>query len=745
MSDLELARENRDVYEWIRDNGHSDFVRLAEECDAFTRGEQWDPRVKARLALRRKPHLTINKVLATAATLFGEHLIRRGDISFRASVGGLPTTAAAIDKLWINFTNAQNFEWKEFAAFVDGVIRGRGFLDLRVDFDENMRGEPAITYLNSKDVGLYPGDAGFDPDDWTGVMLTKWLSPRDISQIYGAPINDVMVFADDPMVGADYTDWMKDSFGSTQYDNQIISNDQRAKYRLLRVLERQEWEYKTVVCFVSPETGEVREIPSTWDRERIFTAQAQYGYNIINRRVKKIKWVVSVGDLLLHSAISPYKHFTPIGYFPFIIGGKPIGIIEHLRDPQNLLNKTLSQELHIVAGIANSGFKVKQGSLSNMTTDQLQERGGEDGIVIEVSGALSDVEKLQPNQVPTGLDRLSYKASEAMQEISLVNDSMQGLNRADEAGKAIERKAIQGATSLSPIYASLDQMRRIVGRNWLDLTQEFVTEERMYYITGNAKTAQPQPLEVNKEQDDGTFLNDLTVGEYAVSVTDISARDSWNQYQYDILMQAMRQGAPIPWSEVINTLTILENKDEIVKYLQNQEGQSDPTEEQQKQQQLQMRIMEAEAADKEATANVKNAQAQKAQASAAKEAQPDNSAQMEMAKAQHDAQIKQQDAMLKAEQMLQKAQLDAKMASEQLEFQRQKFQLELEFMREKQALELEKIRASIAGSTAQTALKLDSAQQQAEIQSDMADQKMRLQAQKHTEQMKQQKRKSNSE
>jgi hypothetical protein len=648
----------------------------------------------------------------------------------------------------MNFTRRQNYEWKEMAAFVDGVIRSRGFLDLRIDFDENMRGEPVISYMNSKDVMLYPGDHGMDPDEWTGVMLSRWLSPRDISEIYKIKLKEVLAFADTDDMELDYTDWKKDSFGNTYHDHHVNDTMQRAKYRLLRVLERQEWEYKMTDCFVDIPTGETREIPQGWDNERIQMAQAQFGYGVVRRKVRKINWAVTVGNIKLHNSISPYRHLTPIPYFPFLIGGKPVGVVEQLRDPQNLLNKTLSQELHIVAGIANSGFKIKKGSLANMTPEQLQERGGEDGIVIEYTSSPGDIEKLQPNQVPTGLDRLSYKAGEVMQQISLVNDSMMGLNRADEAGRAIEKKSQSGATSLSPIYAALDQTRSMVARNWLDLTQQFVTEERAYYVTRNARTAEPEQVQVNAEQEDGSYLNDLTAGEFAIHVSNVQSRDSYDLAQFDIMMQMIREGAPIPWSEATNSLTILENRDAIVEFLKQQEGRTDPTEEEMQMRDLERRKLEAEVRDTEASANVKESQADRARIEAAKKLEEDNGARAEEAKLsmefqrmQKEFEMKQQDAELKLQQMLTKTDLDAKMASQKLEAQQRETELKFQMMREKHELEMEKLRAQILAAreanqikAEEAEIKLMSASEQASIKQQQAEQQAYLSQQQAEQQ-----------
>lgn len=701
---------NMQYYHYARAMGHYDFIVKAGEAEAYCRGEQWNAQTKEKLARRKKPALTINKVLPAVSVLLAEQISRSGDVSFRASSGGDPHVATILDKLWINFCQAQNYSAKETAVFMDAVITSRGYFDLRMSFDENMQGEPVLKRVNSKNVILGVDDNydNLEPDDWAWVMQSKWLTPAEISNMYDVDPFDVTSMAYSDVADADLISvGTKNAFGyslnSSAPEAFYLNADDINKIRRFRVFERQQFEYVSVECFVDPVTGEVRQVPD-WDRERIQTAMAQYGYNIIKQKMRVPHWYVSVGNLSLHESKSPYKHYTLIPVFPFVIGGKPVGIVEQLIDPQNLLNKTLSQELHIVAGIANSGFKVRSGALANMTPEQLQERGGEDGIVIEVTGALSDVDKLQPNQVPTGLDRLSYKAAEAMQEISLVNDSLQGLNRADESGKAIERKASMGSGALTPIYTALDHTRRIVARNWLDLVQEFITEPRMYHITGPARTAQTEQVQVNQPQEDGSFLNDLTLGEYSINVTTVQSRDSFDMDQFDILMQMVRQGAPIPWSEIISNLSVIQNRDELVGFLKQQEGRSDPSEAQQQQQQLQMRMMQAEASDKEASAQVKQAQAQKALAIAQKDSQPDNSAQLEMMKMQHQADMKQQELQAKLMSDARKAEIDAQVAQMKLENERIKMQEELEFIRQKHQLELEMLRAKLQDSAAKVEL-----------------------------------------
>jgi hypothetical protein len=718
MKDKDLTSENREAYELCRDYGHSSFLNMAEQCDSYVRGEQWTEDASAEMKRRRKPLLTINKVLPVYAVLLGEEINRRGDVSFRPAAGGSQATAASLDKLWLHFSQTNNLTWKEALSFTDGVVRSRGFLDLRVDFDSATRGEPVLNYLNSKDVLLYPDDTGYDPDGWSGVILTKWMTASTIHELYGVPLEDVDVYGAPGSTQADYVDWKRDSFGNQHSGINTLPRDKAAKYKMLRVIERQDFEYVSSEVFIDPTTGEVRLVPESWDRERISETINQFGYQVSKKRMRKIRWTVSAGDLALHNKMSPYRHLTVVPYFPFLIGGKPLGVIQHLISPQDLLNKTLSQELHIVAGIANSGWKVKKNSLSNMSVAQLERRGGEDGIVIEVTSNLGDVEKLQPNTVPTGMDRLSYKAGEFMQQISLVSESMQGLDRADVSGDAIQMKAERGSLSLSPIYTSLDETRRILARNWLDLVQQYVTEERMYHITGKDKGAQTEQLAVNQPQEDGSFLNDLTVGEYGIVITDVKSRDAYDLEQFGYLIDMIRQGAPVPWSAAVKNLGFLENKDELVEQMKQREGLNPPGEQEKRRAELEERTMAAQAADKEASAAVKQAQAQKVVTEAGKEDTPDPSIMMKAQAEERKMELMLQMMMLKMEQM-----------QEQAATERAKYAEEVRMTREQNALMMEKMRTEIQMLREKGANELYVARQKA----DFEDQRARQEAERDME------------
>ena len=71
-----IATNQFERYERARDNGHLDYIETAKKCDAFYRGNQWDPADVATLDDEGRPALTINTILPTVNTVLGEQSTR---------------------------------------------------------------------------------------------------------------------------------------------------------------------------------------------------------------------------------------------------------------------------------------------------------------------------------------------------------------------------------------------------------------------------------------------------------------------------------------------------------------------------------------------------------------------------------------------------------------------------------------------------------------------------------------------
>lgn len=671
-------------YAWCRDNGHNQFVDKADLCDRFFRGDQWSATDLQTLRRQRRPALTINKILSTLANVMGEQIFNRNEISYRPRRKDSAETATVLTKVFKQISDRNQLDWKRSDMFADGAITSRGFLDVRMEFDKNMQGDVVIENLNPKNVIVDPDAEQYDPDTWNEVFTTKWMTADDIVLLYGKTDGEALRNREQSFFpyGYDSIQSTRDRFGDRFNPAYPGPYDQSSVQRNMRVIERQ---YRTLdrqKHFFAPQTGDMREIPKEFGRDKIAWFVEKYGFQVIPRLVHRIKWIVVCDNFVLKDEWSPYKHFTVVPYFPYFRHGKTIGLVENLIGPQELLNKTSSQELHVINTTANSGWKIRAGSLVNMSTEELEQRGAETGLVIEVSGDVDkDIQKITPNTVPTGLDRVTYKAEEHIKTISGVSDSMQGHDREDVAAKAIQAKRQAGSTNLAKPLDALVRTDFILARNVLDLVQEFYSEERVMTITKDRITGDTETFTINEMSPEGHVANDLTLGEYDVVIGSVPQRETLEDSQFDQAVALRELGVEIPDEVLIDASRLVDKKGVIEKM---RAGQDSP--EAQAQRELQRRGMEAEVgkteaeiAQKHADAGLKQAKAMKETVAAhkeavtppedngvaAKEREVEAEIHLNERKFQHEASMKERDQELDHDLKIRESQQDAHLKEEQ--------------------------------------------------------------------------------
>jgi hypothetical protein len=558
------AADNMSHYMRLRDSGHLDFIAKAKRCEAFVEGHQWDPSVIAKLQAEGRPALTINKIFPSTMAMMGEQLQNMVDVSFRATASGNEETANALDVSWLHVANSNMLDWLRAEVFDSGAVTGRGYYDMRMTFDDNLRGDIRITRPSNRNVLLDPDADSYDPDKWDEVMLTKWLQPKHIEALYdSAKAKELESRATTDFVyGHDFVDYPQSRFGREHGFSSLLRDGQRKK--LVRVMERQYRELVWREHFVDTVTGETRVINKTWDRDRIALVLSSVpDLNVLRLQTFSIRWTVSALDILLFDSESPYKHFTIVPYFPLLLSGATVGLVENQIGPQETINKTVSQELHIVNTTANSGWKVKEGALRNMETYELEEKGAQTGMVFELDD-INNLEKIQPNSIPTGLESVARQARQDQQETSLVNKSQLGIDREDVSGKAMERKQLRGPINMGKALANLVRTEHMLARNAVDLIQAFWTEERMLRVTRkNRGQDEDVTLVLNEMTPEGNVVNNVTLGEYHVNTSTVSLREQHEDTEFDQAIALKQLGVQISDEEIIQ-LSRLRNKKDIL-------------------------------------------------------------------------------------------------------------------------------------------------------------------------------------
>lgn len=574
--DYTLAAELWNRYQYARDNGHLDFVNKAARCEDFFAGMQWNKEDLALLRASRRPALTINKIISTLSNVMGEQIYNRTEIAFKPrNAEANAAIADVLTKVFMQISDNNQLPWVRSDVFADGIVTSRGFYDARLDFSDSLRGEVRVEQLNPKNVLIDPDAEEYDPDKWGDVIVSKWLSPDDIALLYSAMAAKELKGKDTSgyTFGYDSFDINRDRFGAPRSYGQ--NDDATNLHRCIRVLERQWRKLDNVQHFVSIQTGDMRVIPVDWDYNKISEyLQQNPDLAVTKKLVKRIRWTVCADNYVLHDDWSPYSHFSVVPFFPYFRRGRTIGLVENLLGPQELLNKVSSQELHVVNTTANSGWKIKTGALRNMSTAELEQRGAQTGLVMELDD-ISNAEKIDPNQTPTGLDRISYKAEEHIKTISGVNDYRSGNPREDVSAKAVKYNQQASSANFAKVIDNLNRTDYLLARNILAMVQEFYTEQRLLHITSDRLTNQVEALTINQVTPEGQIANDLTIGEYEIVITNQPERDTFEDTQFEQAIRLKTEaGVAIPDQFIVES-SRLKDKARIVQTIT---GESDTPE-----------------------------------------------------------------------------------------------------------------------------------------------------------------------
>jgi hypothetical protein len=623
-TDRHKAQHQYELFRWCYENGHDRWVEKASRCFSFYRGDQWDARDIARLAREGRPHLTLNVVESLVRSMKGVQRALRNDVRFLPVSDATVDDARVRDMLWLHTQNENDYDSLETELWEKGLIMARAYLDVRVDFDDSTRGHVKIRGKRSQDVVLDPSCDTYDPVGWPRVFDNRWVSFSDLKQMFGKEKAEAVGF--NALPGwYDYEDaFMSQQMGQLPYYRFDALSDPK-QVRAYRLLDHQYYVHKDKDVFIDTETGDVSEIPETWDREKIGRVLSSVpGLGTIKRKMKTVRWCVSCEGELMFDDDSPYKWFTTVPFFPTFIDGETMGVVEHLLDPQMLYNKITSSELHIISTTANSGWKFKSGSLKNMTPEELQERGASTGFVAELAD-VEDLQKITPNSTPQGHDRLSFKADQIMRSLSGVSDQGRGFAREDVAGQAILANQAAQDVNFASFLANLHRTKQLVASRVLDCIQAHYTDTRVVMINqGSAFRPEMNSLTINEPTAEGGVMNDVTQGRYTTTLVPAPSRSTLGEEDFNMLLKLRELGVAVPDAMLIE-LSPAANKSQMIQALQGDSNERDRAAEEAaaRIQQLEEQLLQARMQKEATAAQLNQARALKSQQDAARD--PDES------------------------------------------------------------------------------------------------------------------------
>lgn len=568
----------------VKSRGHDQYVQRVQRLDDlyFGGGRMWRPSHRDQVEAEGRPAREVNTILPTINAAVGYQIANRMDIAYlpkgsRATEEGAKTMSKVIKHTLEN----TRYRWRETEVFSDGIIRRRGYFDIRMDYSDSLDGEVKITSPDPMDVIPDPDGKTYDPDGWADVHTCRWLTHDEIEGLYGKD-------AADEIRGtwrnyADEANWStelvrRDGFGDSvpptygYYQGWYGDNDYVRRYR---VVDKQWHEYTNGLVAVFP-GGDFRVVEG-YPQEHLAWLLDR-GVSLVTRRIRRVRWSVCAPEVCIRDEHSPYEHFTIVPYFPIFSRGQTIGMVDNMESPAEMLNKFVSQFEHVVNSSANGGWQGEAGVLENMTDEDFTQNGAQTGLVLLRKPGTKEFSRIQPNQVPTGLDRMIDFAHNHLNIVSGVDPQGMQIDRNDMSGIALQSLEYTQQKKLAGILDNLSQTRHMVGDRVRKLVQRYMGGERVLRITevDPYGVERRVPLAVNVRQPDGRIFNDLTAGEYDMSISERPANVTFNNSEFEQI-KAMRKdmGIPIP-DPVVVRASNLADKSEIAEAMQSASDKADP-------------------------------------------------------------------------------------------------------------------------------------------------------------------------
>lgn len=586
QQDAELVR--RLALRYLRaSDPHQSWARTAKECVNFLEGRQWTPEQISEMRRNKRTTLTINRIAALYRLVMGYQSSNRMDISFLAQDDALSTDS--VSKVLSNLAktegNRMDSNYYDTEVFSDGMTTGRGYWDIRLDFTENDLGEMTMRADDPFSIYIDPDAMRYDLQDAAYIQESRWVSIEQVGDCYGREAAETVK----NLISPNYNSYLLAGlgfdeiaparlFGQFQDDKSMNWNDVfytdfvDYQAKRLRLIDTQYMMTSVKKCFIDLETGDFEPIPDEWlpkqtekgfdpntegagkiEKCMLYADKLGNPMRIVERPVRRVRWSVQCGNVLIFDAWSPYKTYTKIPFFPYFRRGTTRGMIEDLLDPQREINKKRSSIQDILNRNANSGWMYHENVLDPEQEQNLRKFGAMPGINIKyknVPGAGAGggkPERIEPGNYPQGLDRLEEKAGTDMFQISGINESALGQLDRVQSGKAIEARQRQAVLAIQPYQDNFSRSKKLVGKKMLEIFQNHYTEPRMYRLLGEdgAMTS----FQINQKKMTGTNgierINDITVGKYSVVVDEVPISATFKQAQFEETMELLEKLGPV--------------------------------------------------------------------------------------------------------------------------------------------------------------------------------------------------------
>lgn len=563
------ALDNMRKRDYCLERGHARYVEQAYTNNHMYLGRdlQWAEEDREALADEDRRAVEDNHIMRIVNTASGYQIQNRMDIGIRPRGRGADDeTALSLQKVIKKICDDVKLHWKESEVFQDGVIEQRGYFDVRVSFEENIYGDVTCDVLDPRLVMPCPDAQTYDPDGWPYVLVDSYLTLDEIEARWGIKARKAMEYMTPSRNGAQWDmDSWRSRFGTPEGDrwSEWYINNDGTDYYLVVTKQYKTFELTRVAVYPH---GDVRQIPNATPEQ--IAAYKRAGAIITKRPVTRWKFLVTSCCGTLFDDYSPYPWCTIVPYFPHFRRGMTRGLVDNAISVQRGLNKAMGQLENIIDHVSNSGWFVWENSLANLSTKapgELKKALARNGALIVVKQGFEIPKKIEPPQLPQGIVEIIQQNRAALANI--IGEVLDNGGPTNEmSGVAYQARMYAAQQKLVVPLDNLARTRHMLAIRFVDCVQMFYDTPRVIRITeeeaGGAPTT--SELEINVPLVDGSYLNDLTIGEYDIVIAEQPMQNTFDNSQFEQVMRMIEAGIPIPPRYVLRYSNLAE-KNEIAK------------------------------------------------------------------------------------------------------------------------------------------------------------------------------------
>ena len=491
------------------------FLRLANEADSnnrsdalddlrFVSGDQWPVEIQNSRNLEARPCLTINKLDAYCRQIANQQRQQRPRIKVHpCNSYANKETAEVVEGITRHIETNSDADSAYDKAFESAVRMGWGYWRVVTDYTAPDSFDQEI-YINPIEnpfsVYFDPNSVALDGSDQERCLITTVMSKDKFSDLYP-----------DADAGGNFS-------GRGNGD----SNPEWVTKEDIRIAEYFYIERTPAKLYLLN------------DKSRLFKDQlpskefmAANGLEIVGERdsyKKVVKWVKLTAMEILEERDWPGKFIpvVPVYGGRIVIDSKSIkyGLVRYAKDPQKMYNFWQTSMTEAIALAPKAKWLLAEGQDEGHENEWAAANIKATPVLrykqTDIEGRMAPVPtRLQPEPPPAGIMAAAESVSNDLQQVVGVFDPSQ-LPTGNISGKALNGQQQQTDMTNYHYYDNLTKSIAQTGRIILDLIPKIYDSERVMRIIG--VDGKPDLITINEASQVGRVLNDVTVGEYDVSM-----------------------------------------------------------------------------------------------------------------------------------------------------------------------------------------------------------------------------------